>query len=122
MKKFVIAALALVMITAMLTGCGCTNSAAPSDPTVMPTILPSTQATRPSESASTETPTATASQPGSDSDAAGSSGSSAGDSGTAGGSGGMGSSGNGMDSDATETTEPLTSESGRVKSHINGNF
>lgn len=60
MKKYAIAALALVMIAAFLTGCGCMNNAAEptSQPTIMPTTAATTEATTvPTTAATTEAPT-----------------------------------------------------------------
>lgn len=103
MKKLAIAAFSLVLAVSVLTGCGCTNSAAPTEST-KPSVMPTIDATRPT-TAPTEPPMTTPAT----SDAT------------------EGTGMTGMDdmtgpNDATETTPPMSAESGRVKSHINGNF
>ena len=106
MKKLAIAALSLVLAVSVLTGCGCMNSNAPME-TAKPTVNPTTEATRPSAMPTeTQMPTAGSSAPTE--------------------SGGM-TDGSGMTempgmTDATETAPPMSKESGRVKSHVNGNF
>ena len=101
MKKFTIAALALVMAVSVLTGCGCMNSNAP-----METTRPTTEATRPSTmptEAHTTPSTAVPSE-------------------SVGMTEGTGTTEAPDMTGTTETTTPMTKESGRVKSHVNGNF
>ena len=97
MKKLAITAFALVLMVSVLTGCGCTNSAAPA-PTARPTTMPTTEAARPSVMPSeTYNPTENTSAATEDSSMTEIPG-------------------------TTETTPPMTKESGKVKSHVNGNF
>ena len=97
MKKLATGALALVLAASALTGCGCMNSSAPmqTHPTVMPT-----ESIRPSTAPGTQ-PSTVPSAP----SEAGVPGTEAPDM-----------------TGTTETTTPMTRESGKVKSHVNGNF
>ena len=106
MKKFIAAALALVLMAAMFTGCGCTNSAAPTETITRPTVMPTTQPTMPSTEATMP------SQPSMPAEGQGPTGAA----------GATDATGATEHSGTTETTTPMTKESGRVRSHINGDF
>ncbi len=120
MKKFAIAALSLVLAVSVLTGCGCMNSNAPMESTT-PTMTPTTESTRPSAMPSeSQTPTAGNSAP-SESGPMTDGGSGMTEGGSMNG-GGSGMTEGSSTTESTETTPPMSKESGRVKSHVNGNF
>ena len=108
MKKYGILAMALVMVAALLTGCGCTNNAMDTQPATkpatMPTTMPTTEASRPTQTAPS---TEKATMPSNPMDNANTSATGASEPSNTG---------------TTETTEPMTRQSGRVRSHVNGDF
>ena len=109
MKKYGILAMTLVMVAALLTGCGCTNNAVATQPSAtrpatMPTTMPTTEASRPTQTTPSSEATTMPSNPMDNANTSATDGSAPANAGT------------------TETTEPMTRQSGRVRFHVNGDF
>ena len=104
MKKLSTALLVLALSAVLLTGCGCSNSSPATQPTMMPTILPTAEDSRPMTTTEPSHATQNTSLP------------------TSAATSGTDATGMTEPGSMTETTEPMTKESGRVRSHVNGNF